>query len=222
MDHLRYLKENLIAIATRPEFTRYAQENPFYAGSELEHALDVQKWSGELWREKFKAIPPTALEGAAEFHDCDRFYPKEKLDTSKVPKEQYETAKIQHSKNCARIFRRENPKLPRPLKNDISYMIERHEIGGDKINDAYIETIDEFTKSFNLNVSSDQLMEADGISFFSVLLPVYMKWADSERVANKIRFSFDKLSPLGKKMIRRIDYTDQEVRDTVLAVIGKS
>jgi hypothetical protein len=101
-------------------------------------------------------------------------------------------------------------------------MIERHEIGGDKINDAYIETTDEFTKSFNLNVSSDQLMEADGISFFSVLLPVYMKWADPERVENKIRFSFDKLSPLGKKMIRRIDYTDQEVRDTVLAVIGKS
>jgi hypothetical protein len=49
-----------------------------------------------------------------------------------------------------------------------------------------------------------------------------MKWADSEKVANKIRFSSDKLSPLGKKIIRRIDYTDQEVRDTVLAVIGKS
>lgn len=222
MDYLGYMEENLKAIAARKEFKRYAKENPFYAGHELEHALDVQKWSGGLWQERFEAIPPTALEGAAEFHDCDRFFLKEKLDTSKVPKEQYETAKIKHSKNCARIFRRENPKLPRPLKNDISYMIERHEVGGDKTNGAYIETADEFTKSFNLNVSSDQLTEADGISFFSVLLPDYMKWADSERVANKIRFSFDKLSPLGKKIVRRIDYTDKEVRDTVLAVIGES
>lgn len=165
MDYLSYMTENLKAIAVRPEFKRYAQENPSYAGHELEHALDVQKWSGELWRERFGAMPPIALEGAAEFHDCDRFYPKEKVDTSKVPKEQYEAEKIKHSKNCARIFRRENPKLPRSLENDISYMIERHEIGGDKINDAYVETTDEFTKSFNLNVSSNQLAEADGISF---------------------------------------------------------
>lgn len=221
MDYFEYSKEHLMAIANRPEFLEHAKNNP-KAEVELDHALDVDKLSRELWQRKIKTEPPTALEISALFHDCDRFFPKEMIDETEFPKEEYETAKIKHSENCSRIFRKENPKLPRGLKNDASYMIERHEIGGNKVDGQYVETIDMFTRSYNLNFSSDQLTEADGLSFFHTILPSYLKWADSERVARKIKFSFEKLSPEGKQIVRGMKYKDEEIRDVVLATVGKA
>jgi len=219
MDYLEYSKENLIATAENPEFKEYAKNNP-YAEVELDHALDVSKLTGRLWSIKFRSIPPVALKIGGLWHDCDRFFLKEKVDTIKVPKEEYEATKMKHSKNCVRIFKRENPKLPFELKEDTSYMIERHEIGGDRFNDEYLETPDQFTNSYNLNVASDQLEESDGLSFFSVIIPSYAKWASKERVINKIRFSYNKLSPVGERMVREMKYGDKEIRDLVLSTIG--
>ncbi len=221
MGYFEYSKENLMAIANRSEFLEHAKNNP-KAEVELDHALDVRDLTVELWQRKFETKTPLALEISGLFHDFDRFFPREMIDTTNITEEQYETAKLDHSKNSARIFRRESLELPSELKDDVSYMIERHEIGGDKIDGLYEEAADKFTKSYNLNVSSDQLEEADGLSFFRTILPSYRKWAPPEKVVKKIRFSFEKLPPEGKQIVRGMKYKNEEIRDVVLAAVGKA
>jgi hypothetical protein len=221
MNYLRYAETNLRKIAESPAFIQHAKNNP-YAEVEYAHALDVSKLTEELWLRKFEIKPPVALKIAGLSHDFDRFFPKESIDSSKSSGEEYKNSKLEHSKNSARIFRRENPKLPVELKDDVVHMIERHEIGGDKVNGRYVEILDRFTSNYNLNVSSDQLNEADGLSFFSVIIPSYRKWAPPERVINKIRFSFSKLSPVGQQMVREMEYSDEEIRNLILSTVGKS
>ena len=221
MDLLEYAEDNLLGMATSPRFKQYARGNP-KAEVEFGHALDVSFLARELWLRKFGAIPPLALKIAGYFHDCDRFFPEEKVDTTVVSLNLYEAAKLEHSKNCARIFSRENPKLPRPLKIDTSYMIERHEIGGEKVNGKHVELADRFTKSFDVNVSSDQLTEADGLGFFRGILPSYVKWASPEKVVKKIEFSFGKLSPEGQQMVREMNFADEQLRNIVLETVGKA
>ena len=217
MNFLEYSTEIFDRMTNRPEYIRYSSQNPRLR-LDKEHCLNVSKLSGDIWTKKFDIDPPTALEISGLFHDCDRFFPDEIIDTQESA-EGYENLKLEHSKKCAKIFEREVPELPKELTSDVSYMIKRHEIGGEKKEGQYIENPDKFTGTYNLNVSTDQLTEADGVSFFSVILPEYVKWASQERVENKIKFSFEKLSPIGQEMVRNIQY-NEKIEKLVSPIIG--
>ena len=221
MKHLGYAEANLRRIVESLEFKQYAQGNP-YAEVEFAHALSVSYLSRELWLRRFGKKPPLALKISGLFHDCDRFFPKERVDTSKTSAEEYEAKKLEHSKNCSRIFQRENPGLPVVLRDDVAYMIERHEIGGDKINGRLVEVSDKFTSSFNLNVSSDILQDCDGMDFFFTILPKYVEWPSPERVREKIKFSYNKLSPIGQQMVRERKYNDDKIREIIMSTIDKN
>jgi len=221
MKYLEYAEANLRRIVESLEFKQYAQGNP-YAEVDFAHVLNVSYITRELWLRRFRTKPPVAIKISGLFHDCDRFFPKERVDTSKASAEEYETKKLEHSKKCARIFQRENPDLPTRLKDDVVYMIERHEVGGDKINGRLIEVFDKFTSSFNLNVSSDILQEGDGMDFFFTILPKYIEWAPPERVREKIKFSYNKLSPIGQQMVKERKYTDEKIREIIMSTIDKN
>lgn len=221
MNYLEYTKNNLLAALNRPEYIEYAAGNP-YAEVDSIHFLNVGDLVKQLWERKYHTQAPDAVVIAAWYHDFDRVFPDRKIDTKNAPRHLYEKVKEEHSRNCANIFEEWNPELPILLKQDIMYLIEKHEFGGvKKENGSLEELIDKFTRTYNLNRAADDVCEADGLSFFAVIIHSYSKWADEDRVRKKIEFSFNKLSEVGKTMVREMHFKDRYVAELMKEAIGR-
>lgn len=224
-----YALQNFDDAISRDEYLKYASGEA-YAEADRDHFQNIVQTVTDLWKARFEDECPLALKIAALYHDFDRVFPPEHsdnpnirterrmIDTKSVPTEFYgksdeEIKTVVHPRNCAAIFRDYNPRLAETLQSDISYIIERHEVGGDEG-----EKIDEYTGSYDLNKAADALCEADGISFFRVVLNSYVKGRTAERIRKKIRFSFRKLSPVGQKMVKKIDFHVVEYRGKIIDI----
>ena len=214
---LEYAKRNLLAATTRPEYLEYIRGNS-YAEADPEHFLNVADLAKQLWERKYHMPAPEGFVIAGWYHDFDRVFPEKMVDTRRA--ENYEDAKAEHSRNCAVIFEEHNPELPVALIGDVKFLIERHEFGGEKGQDGQLlERPDVFTRSYNLNLGAEELCEADGLSFFPVILPSYAAWAPQDRVRQKIAFSYRKLSEVGKSIVMEIQFPGH-LGDLVREVTG--
>lgn len=219
MNFRQYAKDNLLRALDRPEYIQYATGNP-YAEVDRDHFLNVGDLVDQLWHIKFNCPSPDAPVIAGWYHDFDRVFVEIRVATWDVDKNRYRDKKIEHSKNSALIFAEWNPLLPPPLMKDVQYLIEKAETGGEKTQDGrYIDILDSFTRSYNLNQAADIISEADGISFFKTIIYSYAKWASPERLENKVKFSFNKLSQEGKSIVRDIQFRDPLIRDLVRTLI---
>lgn len=218
MNYLGYAHQNWLKAVNRPAYIEYASGDP-YAEVDKEHFLNVGHLIKVLWERKYQSKVPDALVIAGWYHDFDRIFPAQKIETQGVPLGEYESTKFLHSQNCANLFEEYNPQLPGKLISDVKYLIERHEFGGIKKNGEYEDRIDQFTGAYNLNLAADLLCESDGLSFFEVIIYSYLKWADSDRVDNKVRFSYNKLSPAGKELLGEMEFRDSEVKTLVKKIV---
>jgi len=233
MDNITYATNNLLEPLTRNEYIQYATNNP-YAEVNQEHFFDVSKLARKLWEQRHATPCPEALVIAGLYHDIDRVFPAEHsndpsiktsrraIDTKSLPDEGYTENQIKfviHPQNCAAIFREYNPELPESLKNDVAYLIERHELGAAKTSDGMLEQKDAYTTTYNLNDAADVLCEADGTSFFSVIIYSYLKGKSETRAREKIKMSYRKLSREGKEMVRTFEYRTADAGELVRSTI---
>lgn len=233
MDYLDSAIINFEEAVGRKEYVDYARGNS-YAEVDVEHFRDISRLVVNIWEKKYDAKCPTALVIAALYHDFDRVFPpdhstdliirteRRMIDTKNRPDSTYtddEVKKIIHPQNCAAIFRDYNFDMPIELQNDVSYLIERHEVGADQNQDgSFVQKQDDFTSSYNLNQAADVLYESDGLGFFTLIINSYIKGRSEERVKQKIRFSFEKLSQEGKEIARSINYQSVEYEGETIDV----
>src|SRR3989338_2063636 len=216
----------------RQEYLDYAEGNP-YAEVDAQHFRDVGRLVVDLWGRKYDPACPIALVIAARYHDFDRVFPlghsvdlgirtkRRMIDTKSLPDSGYSDNHIKtvvHPKNCAAIFRDYNPDFPQTLQRDVSFLIERHEVGAEIEGGKFVRGMDEFTGRFCLNQAADVLCEADGLSFFSVNIYSYVKGRAPGRVREKIRFSFSKLSAQGQDLARGMEYHSVEHKGAIIDV----
>jgi hypothetical protein len=232
-NNLEYALGNFDDATSRQEYIEYATGNP-YAKVDVEHFKEVAKLVEELWSKRFSSACPDALIIAGLYHDIDRVFPIEHsndssirttrrtIDTKSLSDAEYGTAELKkrvHPKNCAAIFEDYNQKLNTRLKEDVSYLIERHEIGGNK--DATGKSdilLDSLTKEYNLNAAADILCEADALVFFTLIIYSYAKDRSINRIQQKIRFSYNKLSDFGKQIARDLEYRPVQREDGELDI----
>jgi HD superfamily phosphohydrolase YqeK len=152
---------------------------------DMKHAFEVEYYCKKLWGNKC----PEALLIAGLYHDYDRIFKEKAVDTKNCAKERYFAMKIIHSANSAMIFREHNPDLPIDLIQDVTFLICRHEIGGDVDKEGkLIIKKDSFTQGYNLNKAANIIWYADKISFFKSNIDDYSKRGEEE-LMKKIRFS---------------------------------
>ena len=231
MTNLEYALQNFLEATSRQEFKEYAQDNP-YAEVEVEHHIEVSNLVQELWQRRFSSKCPEALVIAGLYHDIDRVFPakhsndstirttRRAIDTKNIPDSQYldsQEKKRVHPENCANIFQDYNPRLDTRLQEDITYLIEHHEVGGDKNGSNKLDLLlDSLSREYNLNVAANILCEADAIVFFTLIIYSYAKDRPIERIQQKIRFSYDKLSLTRKEITRKLKYKDIEREDGII------
>jgi hypothetical protein len=196
-----------------------------YNGTEQEktdknHFFEIINIVTWLWAEKEKSELPTALKIAALCHDVDRIYPKREVNTKNCSKSDYVVRKMLHSANSALLFCENNSELPKSLLDDISYLIFRHEIGGDKDKNGVIfNKKDEFTNSYNLNLAANYLFYADKICFFYTSIYEYKK-RGKERLKYKIEFSLKGLPDWIKNKIFNISFNDKLINECIKEFIS--
>ena len=221
--NLEYAMQNFLDATSRPEFIDYAKNNP-YAEVEVEHHIEVSNLVQELWKRRFSSKCPEALVIAGLYHDIDRVFPakhsndstirttRRAIDTKNIPDSQYldsQEKKRVHPENCANIFQDYNPRLDTRLQEDITYLIEHHEVGGDKNGSNKLDLLlDSLSREYNLNAAADILCEADALVFFTLIIYSYAKDRPIERIQQKIRFSYDKLSDDGKAIVKEQSYKE--------------
>jgi hypothetical protein len=173
----------------------------------------------EIWNKRFNSDCPEALLIAALYHDVDRVFPiahsddpniktgRRMFDSRSIPDHLYGhkngLKEQNHPTNCSEIFKDYNPDIPENLLSDIMFLIQRHESGGEDVSGS---RKDFETDSFLLADAADVLKEADGLSFFDVILPSYVKDKPKERVLRKIDYSHRKLSSEGVEIVSEMDF----------------
>ena len=85
--------------------------------------------------------------------------------------------------------------LPAGMVDDITYLVEHHELGGERNNEILLDKPDS-TKTYNLNYGADVLREADALSFFD-FLPLYLQHRGKEETNVKMKYSFERLGSKG-------------------------
>jgi hypothetical protein len=192
----------------------------FYSGKEQgkvdkNHFLEVVRIVLQLWESFEKVELPIALKIAALCHDLDRIYPKYEVNTKDYPEKNYCYIKGIHSGTAVVLFILNNLELPKKLLFDVSYLILRHEGGGDKDSKSLLfEKKDHFTNSYNLNKAADYLWYADKLSFFYSNIYEYKK-RGIDKLKNKIEFSINGLPRRIIEMVKKIDFNDDEIKTAI-------
>ncbi|MDP3728770.1 MAG: HD domain-containing protein [bacterium] len=218
-DYYEIVKERILNQIDSEEYKKA------YVGKEQgkvdrRHFLEVVHIVKELWTQQEKIPLPTALKIAALCHDSDRIYPTREVNTKDCPEELYEYRKGVHSGNTALILFENNLDLPRELIRDACYLILRHEKGGDRFKDyTLIETMDEFTNTYNLNRAADYLWWADKMSFFFSNIVEYAN-RGKEKLQSKILYSLEGLPSFAVQKISKKDYPPA-IKESIDKVLQK-
>jgi hypothetical protein len=222
MEYLNEAARSIIDYATRKPFLWHSKDNP-YLLMQVTHSKDVLSNAEQIWSRKWGTEAPEALRIAAIYHDIDRFYPEghpAALDTSIDRKDVSAHRMLRtviHPANAAMIFSDEFRYFPNDLKEDIAYLIHRHEKGGRKDeNGRNIFRPDSFTESYNLNEAASVIAESDGISFFNIMYAPYAAGRSPARVKSAIELNLEKLSLKEREKIRDRDFGPVRCKESVV------
>ena len=119
------------------------------------------------------------------------------------------------------IFSIENNSLPIDLIHDASYLIIRHEVGGDRDKKGNLfKKIDKFSKNYDLNNAADYLFWADKFCFFKTSIFEYSKRGE-DRLKFKINFTLEGLPQWLIHQISNIDFNDELINKCVTESVKK-
>ena len=155
---------------------------------EYSHSHSVLEWILKL-----KPKADISLKIAALGHDIDRCI---EPITNKKDFDNYDLYKKFHASRSAKIIVELMKKLDFDKKkiDKTKFLIENHEIGGK--GDAEI------------------LKEADSLSFFENNLKHYIE-INPYYVKDKIRFMYSRLSKKARKLVLKVNFENEKIRETV-------
>lgn len=158
---------------------------------EVRHAQLVYKWVLAL-----KPDADEALQIAAVSHDIDRAFTgiteKDLKDFSKIDEFKKEHAQ-RSAKFISDILR--GHKYAKTTIEKVAHLVANHEVGGDE----------------EINI----LRDADSLAYFEYNIPSYIKHNGVERTKAKSNFMFARMSPMAKKKLKDIRYTNLEIKRLV-------
>lgn len=163
----------------------------------------------DLVQDFYPGKSPLALQIAAYCHDLDRSFPEKAVDTKNCPIEEYTRRKMLHACNSAYLFIQLPLDLNKPLKDDVFFLICRHE---QKTSET--SRLDSHTQSYDLIHAANVLWMADKATFFKVNIEKYARVRTPERLAEKLRFSLDGLPDDIQQRILGFEYSP-EIRNIV-------
>ena len=162
----------------------------------------------------FKGYSLELLRTAGHFHDSDRSFPKTMIQGEEKVRhdaEAYRKYKKVHAANSSKRAGELIKKAaasgyysPEGYLIDLSYLIVRHELGGQKENSKNYLLPSGIEPDLNLNSLADILTDADSISYFDA--NILTNWEECRKnktlLGNKVHFMYDRMSPQSQKELR--------------------
>ena len=154
------------------------------------------------WLLKLKPDADEALKIAALGHDIERAVEERKVKRRNCTS--YDEFKQTHALNSAKILVKimEECNINNELVDDIFYLVQYHEIGGNK--------------------RVDVLRDADTLSFFHVNLPYYFIRNGVEETKRRFLWGYKKLPENLKRIVAEFEYQDRELELMVKKCIADS
>lgn len=151
------------------------------------HSIDTFRWVKEI-----DADASECLQIAALAHDIDRgIGPRIRREVN----ETYDDYKRRHAKRSAQLIAELMSKFgysEDPIEKT-SFLVEKHEVGGDK--------------------ETDILKDADSISFFSCNIEWYYKNKGVEETKREILYKYERATPKARQMIKSIKIRNKELQE---------
>ena len=174
-------------------------------GDKKMDALNHGKTTRRIVDELMSGKSPEILKVAALYHDIERDYPN-KVNTKNCRAEDYLVRKMLHSMNSVKTFIKHFANnYDENMVEDITFLISRHEIGGDKDENGELIYKTDETGKYNLNELAEILLWADKLTFFEIEIEEYSK-RGPEKLRNKIIFSLENLPEKIRKKIFNKNY----------------
>jgi len=155
------------------------------------------------WVLKLKPDADEALQISALSHDIDRAITKVTESDLKDYKANYHKYKKEHAERSAKfiaeILRKNN--YPEEIVKKVIFLVERHEVGGDK--------------------ESDILKDADSLSYFEYNISFYLKRNGKEQTKEKIKFMYSRMAEESKKLVNKMKFQNEEVAELFKEAIKK-
>ena len=154
------------------------------------------------------------LRSAGHFHDSDRSFPETMIKGEARTRNDAEAYKkykklhaINSSKRAADFIKKAAASgyfSPKGFLDDLSYLIVRHEIGGQKDNSGYCFLPSKINPNLNLNSLADILTDADSISYFDANILTNWEECGKDKIllGNKVHFMYDRMSMQTQKELR--------------------
>lgn len=169
------------------EILEVVSNSPFE--TDLNHAKSTKKWLLKL-----KPDADYALQIAALAHDIERGVDTEKFEKTKDQLKDYKNYKQLHSEKSAKviveILEKHNYENEFILK--VKNLVLKHEFGGD--------------------YETDNLKDADSLSFFEENLEQYYKKFGQDRAEKKVKFMYERMSNKAKKQVKEIELKEPKLK----------
>ncbi len=154
------------------------------------------------------------LRTAGHFHDSDRSFPETMIpgeEKIRHDPEAYRKYKKLHaensSKRAADLIKKAADSgfySPKGFLEDLSYLIVRHEIGGQKENSINCILPSKVEPNLNLNALTDIVTDADSLSYFDANILTNWEECGKDKIllGNKVHFMYDRMSKKSQKELR--------------------
>lgn len=151
---------------------------------------------------------------AAHFHDSDRSFPLTMIQGEQEvrnDKEGYKNYKKLHAINSAKqakvLIERASEEgfySPEEFKDDLSYLIVNHELGGEKKSGVNINKPSEIDPLLNLNDLTDIVTNSDSLAYFYANILTNWEECGKDRnlLSNKVHFMFDRMTAQAQTELR--------------------
>ena len=198
-------------------------------------------------QEGFTGYALSLLRTAAHFHDSDRAFPQTMIGGEQEVRHDpagYKAYKVKHAANSALMAQnliheanRSGYKSPKGFATDLSYLIIRHELGGEKENGSYLDAPSAVEPELNLNELVEIVTDSDSLAYMDA--NILTNWEESNRnvlsLTNKVHYMYDRMSAGAQKNLHRDilnsethilginapeDVDVQDIRKIVLKVCG--
>jgi hypothetical protein len=165
--------------------------------TDLEHARSAKKWVLRL-----KPDADQALQIAALAHDIERGTITPEQSKIKEDFSRYDEIKKIHGKLSADIICDLLKKhgFDKPFIERVGHLVELHEFGGDE--------------------DTDILKDADSIAFFEENIGGYLPKFGEEKLRNKIKFMFDRMSEKAKNIVKNFKYDNPKLNKIFKEVVS--
>jgi hypothetical protein len=153
------------------------------------------------------------LRAAGHLHDCERSFPAKMTageETARKDPQTYIEFKKKHAENSAFIagsllkeLEQEGCVFPEGFKEDLQYLIRRHELGGEEEERLAQGRNTGEEPPVSLNRLNDILTDADSISYMDA--NILTNWDETGRnealLAGKVRYMYSRMTPGGKAFV---------------------